>query len=259
ATVAVLGLGGTSAIIAAFAGMGVGKIIGVDYDTVERSNLNRQFLFSENDLGRLKTEAVYDRLKAINPDIEVENHNLKIEDDQCLSDIIKEADLVINGIDQPAILATRWVNAACVRERKPFIQGGISNTKIMWQQFSPDGGCYDCYIINALQSDSTFKYQIQSVYGQSFDKRNTAFAPNVLLLSGYLGMEVAKLLGKYAPPISKSLTTEVDTITQKRTELGQWHKIENCPTCGTNNKDRMLMDLEELLMFADLGDDSCRH
>ncbi|WP_349410285.1 ThiF family adenylyltransferase [Pseudalkalibacillus sp. SCS-8] len=251
-TVLVLGLGGSSMLTASLAGLGVGKIIGLDYDTVELSNLNRQFLYSEDEIGTLKTVAAGERLKKINKDIEIEVHNLKVVNASCIDELVKQADIIVNGIDQPTILSTRWVNFACVKNRKPFLQGGLGNKTILWQKFiSDEGGCYDCSLIDSLRKSSEFEHQLKSVYGVSFEKRNTAYPPNVAILTGLLTNEIAKHLGGFADRTPHSSTYELDTITYQMTSITNWEKHDDCPTCGSRTPEAgEPVDLETLLTIS---------
>ncbi|MGM7682541.1 HesA/MoeB/ThiF family protein [Cytobacillus sp. Hm23] len=240
ATVLVLGLGGGSLIAASLAGMGVGKIIGLDYDTVELSNLNRQFLYSEDEIGKLKTTAAAERIKQINKEIVVEVVNMKVQNANCLSNLVEKSDIVINGIDQPAIISSRWVNFACVKKNKPFVQGGVGNKRILVQKFTPYiGGCFDCFLINSLRENSEFEYQLKSVYGESFEGRNTAFAPNVAMLTGMLTNEIGKLAANLTENNKESLTMEMDTLSYNIHSKKTWEKTEDCPTCGSIADDRL--------------------
>lgn len=252
ATVLLLGLGGGSLLAASLAGMGVGKIIGLDYDSVELSNLNRQFLYSENEIGSLKTAASRDRIKAINSEIEIEVINLKVTNASCLSDIVKNVDIVVNGIDQPAIISSRWVNYACVKYNKPLIQGGVGNKKIIFQRFSSNiGGCFDCFLINSLRISDDFESQLRSVYGQSFEKRNTAFAPNVAMLTGLLSKEITNHLLELTDNNKISSTLEFDTLTYSTSLNMNWDKLDDCPTCGCKSPNgNEPVSIEEIINIA---------
>ncbi|RLQ93844.1 HesA/MoeB/ThiF family protein [Falsibacillus albus] len=252
ATVAVLGLGGASLDLACLAGMGVGRIIGLDYDQVELSNLNRQFLYSEKDIGTLKADAAFRRVKEMNSDIEIEVINKKITDAGSLIEVLKEADIVINGIDTPGIIATRWVNSACVFLNIPLLQGGISNTNIIWEKILPNSsGCYDCFLINFLRKDPYFEHQLLALYNQTFEKRNTAIAPHVALLSGFITSEITKLLCGHEEPMQASMSHILNTKTMRIMAEHKWERIPECPTCG-NHKHHTLepVNIDTLLSIA---------
>lgn len=253
-TVAILGLGGASLGVACLTGLGVENIIGVDYDLVETSNLNRQFLYSEKNIGELKTEATLNRLKELNSDVNFKFINKKIKSSNDLNSIIKEADIVINAIDSPAILCNRWVNAACVKQNIPFIQGGVSNTQIMWERIVPNqSGCYDCYLIHALRIDPFFEYQLKAIYNNHFPGRNVTTGPHVALLNGFMTSEVAKLLSGYTEAMPASTTMIYDKINIEIKKNFKWDKLPDCPTCGKGNENIEPVSLEELISIAKQG------
>ncbi|KEZ50242.1 HesA/MoeB/ThiF family protein [Metabacillus indicus] len=251
-TVALLGLGGFSLTAAALAGMGTGRIIGLDYDSVELSNLNRQFLYCEDDIGKLKTEASSDRLKKINSEIDIEVHNVKIEDAKSLLPVIRESDIVINGIDQPSILSTRWVNFACVKLGKPYILGGIGHTSIILQKYVPGegNGCFDCYLLNSLREAPEFIHQLKAVYGASFQKRNTAFAPNIAMITGLVTNELAKLIAGYERADHQSSSLEISSLSFERLSETLWKKASGCPTCNGHMNSDEPADLNMILELS---------
>jgi molybdopterin/thiamine biosynthesis adenylyltransferase len=114
------GLGSPAALYLAAAG--VGTLILTDPDTVELSNLQRQVLYAEDDVGRPKAEAAADRLAALNPHIFVAGYNGAF-DASTADELCEGVDMVLDGTDD---FATRYeVNAACVRHGKPLISGAI--------------------------------------------------------------------------------------------------------------------------------------
>jgi molybdopterin-synthase adenylyltransferase len=243
--VAILGLGGGSLAAAYLAGLGVGEIVGVDYDIVERTNLNRQFLYNENDIGRLKSEVTEEKIKLINPEISVTMHNRLINSYEDVLDLIDGADVVLNMLDQPAILSARWVNAACVQKGIPFYRGGINNQTIMWERYDSANGepCIDCKILDSLKNDIENIYRLESGYGQVFSRVNTGFAPNLSVLTGLFVSDVVNLLTGAAPLFKPNIT--VDTITMNTVQSDNENpRNPHCPTCS--KKFTELASLEEL-------------
>lgn len=256
-TVAVLGLGGASLIAAGLAGLGVGKIIGLDCDEVELSNLNRQYIYREDDIGKLKTVAVAEQLHSLNRNLDVVTYNQRVSSAESLLEVIADADLVINGIDTPAIIAARWVNSACVHLEKPMLLGGVTNNRLLWQRFLPHShGCYDCFLIHCLRLDPDSEEQLRALHGAVFESRNTAMAPHVALLSGFITSEVAKHLAGYAEPMLPSATIEMDMITMAMKQAEPFPRDENCPTCGAQKLERDNIEpvgLDELIAVAKAG------
>ncbi|HXA38962.1 MAG TPA: molybdopterin-synthase adenylyltransferase MoeB [Phenylobacterium sp.] len=123
ASVLIVGAGGLGSPAALYlAAAGVGTLILVDPDDVDRSNLQRQILYSEADIGLPKVEAAADRLAALNPHIFVAGGPDAFGPDNA-DRLVEGVDLVLDGTDN---FAVRYeVNAACVRHGKPLVSGAI--------------------------------------------------------------------------------------------------------------------------------------
>ncbi len=123
AKVLVVGSGGLGSPLLLYLGAaGVGTIGIVDFDRVDASNLQRQVLFDDRDIGKLKVEAARERIKALNPYIKVITHNTQLTSDNALK-IIRDYDLVADGTDN---FPTRYlVNDACVLLDKPNVYASI--------------------------------------------------------------------------------------------------------------------------------------
>lgn len=122
--VAVVGIGGLGCLASTYlAAVGVGRLILVDMGRFELSNLNRQVLGYQRDIGRFKSLVAQEKLKELNPDIEVEAAVMEIGESN-VSEVIGDADVVVDGMDN---WRTRFIlNRYCVRRRIPFVHAGIS-------------------------------------------------------------------------------------------------------------------------------------
>src|SRR5438093_10848905 len=135
------GLGSPAALYRAAAGVGTIGI--VDFDDVDLSNLQRQILHGTKDVGRSKLESARDRLRDINPDIEIELHQCRFSSENA-SEIVSEYDVVVDGSDN---LATRYLsNDVCVFEKKPNVYGSVFRFEGQTTLFAPHlgGPCYRC-------------------------------------------------------------------------------------------------------------------
>lgn len=139
ARVLVMGAGGLGApVLTYLAAAGVGTISVVDDDVVDVSNLQRQVIFGERDLGRPKVEAAADRLREINPHVAVVGHHVRADSTNIL-DLISGHDLVIDGTDN---FATRYlVNDACVISGAPYVWGSVfrfeGQVSVFWDRHGP--------------------------------------------------------------------------------------------------------------------------
>ncbi|SEQ15660.1 sulfur carrier protein ThiS adenylyltransferase [Solimonas aquatica] len=139
-TVLLIGLGGLGSIAAAYlAGAGIGRLLLSDRDRVDTSNLQRQVLYRQSDVGRLKSEAAAAQLRALNAGIEIE-----ALDAQAGLAAVAQADVVLDCTDN--FPARRAINAACVRARKPLVSGAAIRFEGQLALFDVAAGsaCYDC-------------------------------------------------------------------------------------------------------------------
>lgn len=123
--VVVLGCGGLGSWAATGLMLaGVGQLTLVDDDTVDLSNLNRQLLFRSSDIGRQKTRAARRSLTEVNPDLEVETVQKRIETSTEVAELAIEADFLVMTADHPPYEALRTVNRACLMTETPWISAG---------------------------------------------------------------------------------------------------------------------------------------
>ena len=120
---AIVGCGGLGTNIAVhLAGMGIGKLILIDFDTVDANNLNRQFLYTPADVGSVKCERLAARLRAYAPRCTIlcENKRASCANDLAASD----ADILLSAVDGNA--ARRVLNDHCTQTRTPLVNGGVN-------------------------------------------------------------------------------------------------------------------------------------
>ena len=143
ASVLMIGTGGLGAPVGMYlAAAGVGRIGIVDFDVVEESNLQRQIIHGTKDLGRRKIESARDRLRDINPHIEIETHESRLTSHNAMR-LFRNYDIIVDGTDN---FPTRYlVNDACVLSGKPNVYGSIfrfeGQASVFWAE---KGACYRC-------------------------------------------------------------------------------------------------------------------
>jgi molybdopterin/thiamine biosynthesis adenylyltransferase/rhodanese-related sulfurtransferase len=131
------GLGSPALMYLAAAGVGTLGII--DFDVVDESNLQRQIIHGQSDLGRPKAESARDSVREINPLITVNVHNEQLSNENVL-EIFGQYDLILDGTDN---FATRYmVNDACVLLGKPYVWGSIyrfdGQVSVFWDEYGPN-------------------------------------------------------------------------------------------------------------------------
>ena len=133
------GLGGPAALYLALAGGGTIGI--VDFDVVDLSNLQRQVLHQNDDVGKKKTESAKETLLSYNPDVNIVIHDTPLTSDNAM-EIIPQYDIVVNGADN---FTTRYlVNDACYFADKVLVDGSILLFDGQATVFKPGHGCYRC-------------------------------------------------------------------------------------------------------------------
>ena len=143
AKVLAVGAGGLgSPVLMYLAAAGVGTIGVVEFDTVDESNLQRQVIHGQSDVGRPKAESARDRILEINPLVDVRLHTERLDNDNVF-ELFGQYDLVVDGTDN---FATRYlVNDACVLMGKPYVWGSIyrfdGQASVFWAEHGP---CYRC-------------------------------------------------------------------------------------------------------------------
>ncbi|HSW12909.1 MAG TPA: HesA/MoeB/ThiF family protein [Solimonas sp.] len=150
-TALVIGLGGLGSIAAAYlAGAGVGRLVLADRDRVETSNLQRQLLYRQADVGRAKTEAARAQLAALNPEVELE-----LTDAEGWPAAVYAADVVLDCSDN---FPTRFeINRACVTRRRPLVSGAAIRMEGQLAVFDLrwGGPCYACLYPDAGEAQET--------------------------------------------------------------------------------------------------------
>ena len=134
------GLGSPNLMYLAAAGVGTLGI--VEFDTVDESNLQRQIIHGQSDIGRSKAQSAADTIAEINPHVNVVIHEERLDNDNVM-DLFSQYDLIIDGTDN---FATRYlVNDACVLLGKPYVWGSIyrfeGQASVFWAEYGP---CYRC-------------------------------------------------------------------------------------------------------------------
>ncbi len=143
AKVLCIGAGGLGSPVAMYlAAAGVGTLGIVEFDIVDETNLQRQIIHGQSDVGRSKAQSARDSIAEINPNVKVILHETRLDSSNAL-DIIKDYDLIVDGTDN---FPTRYlVNDACVLLHKPYVWGSIfrfeGQASVFW---ADQGPCYRC-------------------------------------------------------------------------------------------------------------------
>ena len=231
ARVLCIGAGGLGSPLALYLGAaGVGTLGIVDFDVVDYTNLQRQIIHTTADVGRKKLDSAAEKLKAINPFLNIRKFETRLTSDNAL-ELFRDFDIIADGTDN---FPTRYlVNDACVLTGKPNVYGSIFRFEGQASVFATkEGPCYRCLYSEPPPPGLVPSCAEGGVLG---------------ILPGLVGViqatEVIKLiLGKGDPLIGRLLL--IDALGMKFREL-KLRKNPECPACGTHRTITKLIDYNE--------------
>jgi adenylyltransferase/sulfurtransferase len=221
------GLGSPTLMYLAAAGVGTLGII--DFDVVDESNLQRQIIHGQSDIGRSKAESARNSITEINPLITVNLHEVRLDSSNVM-EIFSQYDLIVDGTDN---FATRYlVNDACVLLGKPYVWGSIyrfdGQASVFWAEHGP---CYRCLYPEPPPPGMVPSCAEGGVLG---------------VLCGTIGAlqtnEAIKLLTGVGEPLLGSLMV-YDALEMEFRKI-KVRKDPNCAVCGENPTVTELIDYE---------------
>lgn len=231
ARVLMIGAGGLGSPIGMYlAAAGIGTLGIIDFDTVSFSNLQRQIMYSTNDVGHSKANLAKVRLNEINPNIEIITYDTKLNRDNAL-DLMKDFDIIADGSDNFA--ARYLVNDACVLLGKPFVYGSILRFEGQVSFFdTKTGPCYRCLYPEPPNAGDAPSCEEGGVLG---------------VLPGIIGSIQAAEVIKYIigkGELLRGRLLMLDALKMKFREI-TFEKNTDCPACGENPLITGLIDYEE--------------
>jgi molybdopterin/thiamine biosynthesis adenylyltransferase len=217
----VVGAGGLGSPAAMYlAAAGVGHLAIADHDVVELSNLQRQLLHRDSDIGRPKADSARDSLHAINPDIEITPIEVRLLG-TCLTEEVSKADVVLDCSDN---FDTRFaVNAACVRQQVPLVSGAairLQGQVAVFDAGKADSPCYHCLYRDGDEAEQTCA-------------ETGILAPLVGIIGSLQALEALKVLLGLGDTLAGRLVVFDGLAHEWRTLKLQ--RDPECPTCGTES------------------------
>ncbi|QLH11560.1 ThiF family adenylyltransferase [Nitrosarchaeum sp. AC2] len=216
--VCVVGVGGLgNPITSRLAAMGVGTLRIVDRDVIELSNLHRQTMFDESDVGQVKVEVAAKKLQKLNPDCKIESLAVSVNDYTAL-EVVEGCDVVIDALD--SVNARYALNNACVKFGIPFVTGAAVG--VSGQAFTilpKESACYYC-MFPELNEDTMPTCSIEGVH------------PSILSIVGGIEVsEAVKIITGKKPSLSQRiLHIDLENLDFTSTRT---FRAEECPICGT--------------------------
>ncbi|MGC2384536.1 MAG: ThiF family adenylyltransferase [Nitrososphaeraceae archaeon] len=221
AKICVVGVGGIgNPVVTQLAAMGIGNLKLVDRDVVEISNLHRQHLYTEDDLGKVKVEAALDRLRKINSATNIEAVPISITK-YTADSVVKNADVVIDALD--SVDARYALNDACIKYNVPFIYAGALGTVGSVCTILPKkSACLRC-IFPALSEDNMPTCSTEGVH------------PSILYIVGAIQVsEAIKIITRQEPSlVNKLMYIDLNDLSFEKIQM---FRQQECPSCGSNGK-----------------------
>jgi adenylyltransferase/sulfurtransferase len=173
--------------------VGVGRIVLVDFDTVENSNLSRSVLFRAAHAGQAKATVAAAAIQELNPDVTVQAISGNVLTDIGLG-LVRNMDLVIGCLDNRE--ARLWVNRMCWKVNTPWIDGGIQEINGVARVFMPpDGACYECGMTERDYQLIQLRYSCPLLKREDLQQGKVPTAPTIASMIGALQVQEAlKLL-----------------------------------------------------------------
>ncbi len=198
--VTILGVGGTGGVAAlALAASGIGRLHCVDPDEVELSNLSRQVIYAEADIGKPKADSAVARLRRLNSDIEITGQRMEATCTEDVLDLARDCDVLVLAADRPELRI--WTNRACLTAKRPWVDAGYHGPLVQTTAFVPgEGPCWECTRL-ALRDSHARDGANPDDAPKSRDAVFRAVGAVPAGLSGYLAAHLAIGLLTGVPPV----------------------------------------------------------
>ena len=232
ARVLMLGAGGLGSWASyALACCGVGELVLVDHDRVEESNFNRQILYRERDVGRVKVEVAAEALREFDSGCRVEPVERRLDGVASVRELAEGADVVVNSADWPPHDIERWVNAACFDAGVPFITMSHSPPVGRVGPLYVPGvtGCYACQEDAYREAFSLFDEVVEQRRGRPSPA--ATLGPVCAFVGGQVALEVLHQLTGLVEPATLGRAHIYDLRTMAVTEE-EVPRIPGCRVCG---------------------------
>jgi molybdopterin-synthase adenylyltransferase len=223
------GLGGWSAL--SLACCGIGEMLLIDGDEVEESNLNRQILYTEADIGRSKVEAAGERLEAFNSAMRIRTINRRVDGQDAIAELIEGYDVVIDAADWPAHEIEQWVNSACFEAQIPYVtMSHFPPIARVGPLYVPgETGCFACQVAAYRRAYPLFDVAIEQ--RKAKPSPAATLGPACGLIGGQIGLDIMHLLTGLAEPSTQGVGHIYDLRTMK-VEREPVVPEPDCPVCG---------------------------
>ncbi|MET8849569.1 ThiF family adenylyltransferase [Amycolatopsis sp. NPDC004625] len=233
ARVVVVGIGGVGCTAAqTLVVSGVGHVHCVEPDVVELSNLNRQILFTEHDLGRPKVDAAVERLGAFNSGVRVTGERFTVDGPGALRRLATGFDVLLLAADQPERIRS-WANEACVATGTAWVHGGYHGPQVSCGVYRPGSGpCHECAHVAERERCAGEPPLTASPSAAGLGRAHAANAVTAGV-AGQLAAHLTLSLVTGVPAVRTNCEFGYNLVTlQDSFALGPEEPRPDCPVCG---------------------------
>lgn len=241
--ITVLGCGGGGTQIAShLLSLGVKSLHLVDPDIVEMSNINRQYVFGLEDIGRKKVDSTRDFLLMKDSDASITTSIKRME---TISDVITEidgSDWVFCAMDEPPYISQRIVNTACMQLNIPSLYAFSQRSAGKLFMVNPnESGCVDCLLQKVNNND--FEKMVEKFINNTSELITATIYPHISLLGSWIVKKWFNTVVKDEDNWNILFRFDFDKFNE--VEFNKFNKNKHCPTCGTiDTKDKLWDTLE---------------
>lgn len=238
ATVMIIGLGAVGTWVACnLAESGIGRLILMDGDKVDITNLHRQYGFSESDIGKYKIDVLEQRIHEYSKKVCVVKIPKYLEGNSLKNMEEYNIDLVINCADKPSVDTTSlWVGEYCMYHHIPHIIGGGYNMhlSLIGQTVLPGKtACVRCFQTQLEEENKIDHSKVRKLAVKN--RKVGSFAPMCSIIASMVGMEAIKVVTKYIEPSNINRRGEFDIFTMD-IKYKSYEKRDDCEWCGKHGK-----------------------
>lgn len=233
--IVIVGTGGIGTWISLFlAQLGVSNLTLIDDDKVEISNIPRQVLFDETDIGEYKVSVLKEKLMKINRNMEIKIIKEKFIENKLIFDKIPDISLVINCADFPTVAETsKWINSYCYPKGIPFLVGGgysFHSSKIGTLIIPDQTPCWNCYI-SSTEKEFYVKNNEESIIVSPKERYKGTINISCVFTAAIQTLDIIKYISGVGKTYTHSMTADLN-LENFELHYHYFKKQHTCNYCG---------------------------
>lgn len=233
----ILGMGGVGCHVSiALVNSGIKKLLLLDYDVIEESNLNRQILYYPKDIRRFKVDVAKENLLKIDTSLDIHTINKEIqrsEDLLILNDF--NFDLLVCTADYPFHYIYSWINKYCIDNNTPWIQANSAEATGYVGPLVIPGvtSCYGCIESCWEKNDPDYTYEVDYLnkHKELYSEKSSTICPAIGMIGNFTALEIIKHITGFAVPLSLNKQLSLDFGSLEFNQV-KYKRVKNCKVCS---------------------------